>query len=264
MRGKTFTGVLLAVAAVALTGCAVEQEPPIVQEPIVLVPVVPHGVLPFPDPNASTLMSQTLTDLQIRRERVLVLYEESRRRAAEALAKDQYSQAKAEALNALELANDNPTLFSTAESNALRDAAKQLLDQIDYRWQQVRANQASAMVTGAKKAENSRVMSTKEIRREKVAALVADAKKLEEAAQFREAADLLRQAAVIDPQDVEAQLALRLVMDKIADRDYEAIRHRAGQDVMRQNSDSVEHLIPYPDTMIYPEDWAEITRRRSP
>ena len=69
---------------------------------------------------------------------------------------------------------------------------------------------------------------------------------------------------MIDPQDVEAQLALRLVMDKIADREYEGIRHRAGQEVMRQNIDSAEHLVPYPDTMIYPEDWGEVTQKRNP
>ncbi len=35
-----------------------------------------------------------------------------------------------------------------------------------------------------------------------------------------------------------------------------------GQETMRQNIDSVEHLIPYADLMVYPDNWPEITRKR--
>src|SRR5208282_1229183 len=49
---------------------------------------------------------------------------------------------------------------------------------------------------------------------------VADARKLYDATEFKEAADLLRQATMIDPQDENAQLFLRLVINTIAARDY--------------------------------------------
>ena len=54
----------------------------------------------------------------------------------------------------------------------------------------------------------------------------------------------------------------QLTNDKVVDREYAAIQHRVGQEVMRQNIDSAEHLIPYADLMVYPDNWPEITRRR--
>ena len=103
--------------------------------------------------------------------------------------------------------------------------------------------------------------AAKEIRRQKVAALLADARKLYDTQQFHEARDLLRQATIIDPQDENAALFLRLVSTKIIDRDYARIMNRTGVEVMRLNSD-FEHMIPYADLMVYPDNWPEITRKR--
>ena len=36
-----------------------------------------------------------------------------------------------------------------------------------------------------------------------------------------------------------------------------------GQQVMRQNIDSAENLIPYADLMVYPDNWPEITRKEA-
>jgi len=63
-----------------------------------------------------------------------------------------------------------------------------------------------------------RVQSVREIRRARVASLVADAHKLYELGQLNEALDLLRQATIIDPEDENAALFFRLVMDKRVDR----------------------------------------------
>jgi tetratricopeptide (TPR) repeat protein len=64
-----------------------------------------------------------------------------------------------------------------------------------------------------------RERAANEIRHAKVTALMDDARTLYDAAQYREAADLLRQATIIDPQDEDAAFMLRLVMVKIMDRD---------------------------------------------
>jgi len=100
------------------------------------------------------------------------------------------------------------------------------------------------------------------VRREKSMVLVEDARRLWDATKFAEARDLLRQAVIVDPQNEEAALMLRIVSDKIVARDYAAIQHRTGMEVMRGDVDSAEHLVPYADLMVYPENWAEVARKR--
>ncbi len=72
------------------------------------------------------------------------------------------------------------------------------------------------------------------IRHAQVAALIADAHKLYEAAKYKETADLLRQAVLVDPQDTQAQFFLRLTLDKITDLGLA----------------SPEDLIPYSDLSV--------------
>jgi Flp pilus assembly secretin CpaC len=208
------------------------------------------------------LMRTTMDRQAVERERILTLYSEAKRAADEALAKKQFQQAQAQSQQALDLINQNPRLFSDIESGALRDGAQQQLSKINAIWDAYKAEQAQNLANQTRFLEQQRNQTAREIRRQKVAALVADARKLYDATQFREAADLLRQATVIDPQDENAALFLRLVTTKIIDREYEQISHRTGQEVMRQNIDSAEHLIPYADLMVYPDNWPEITRKR--
>ncbi|HEY4329477.1 MAG TPA: hypothetical protein VGN88_07060 [Phycisphaerae bacterium] len=213
-------------------------------------------------PGSSDLMNSTKDLRAVERDRIFTLYGQAKHNSDDALAKQQFQQAQSNAQEALDLINQNPTLFSDIEYGALRDAAQRQLDNATQRMTQYNADMASSRQTLAQRDEATRVATAKEVRREKVAALVADARRLYDATQFREAADLLRQATVIDPQDENAALFLRIVMTKITDRDYEGIMRRTGQEVMRQNIDSAEHLIPYADLMVYPDNWPEITRKR--
>jgi len=98
---------------------------------------------------------------------------------------------------------------------ALRAAAQDKLNTANARYEVFRQQQVKdiAIQTGLK--ETQREIILHEQRRLQVAGLVADARRLYDAAQFKEAAALLTQATVIDPQDENAQLLLRLVQDKI-------------------------------------------------
>jgi Flp pilus assembly secretin CpaC len=221
---------------------------------------------PAPAAGAATapanLLQTAKGELDILRERTLTLYYQSKQMAKDALDKGQYQAAAAQAQQAIDLINQHPAYFSDLESSSLRDAGQALLDLVNDRWRQYQFDQRTKALEIAKGDEAQRIKNAKQIRQEKVAALVADSRKLYDATQFKEAADLLRQATIIDPEDQNAALMLRLVMTKITDRDYEAIQHRAGQEIMRQQIDNVEHLIPYADLMIYPDNWPEITRKR--
>lgn len=70
--------------------------------------------------------------------------------------------------------------------------------------------QTTTVPAGDEAAAASRTRA-QEVRHLKVAALIADARKLYAAGQYKEAADLLRQATIIDPQDENAALMLRTV-----------------------------------------------------
>ena len=85
------------------------------------------------------------------------------------------------------------------------------LDNVNQRWNAAKADAADP-------SEPPKFMTAKEIRRVRSQPpWSTEARKLYDATQFREAADILRQATVIDPQDENAALFLRLVMTKIAD-----------------------------------------------
>ena len=208
------------------------------------------------------LLSQSMAEDQIRRDRALTLYDEAKRSSDEALAKGQYPQAIAQAQESIDIIDQNRNLFSDLEARALREAAQSKLDSATTIARQAQIEQERQLGSQAARDEEARRLSLQATKRRQVAALVTDANKLYEATQFKEAADLLRQAVAIDPQDGSAKLLLRLVEDKITARDYEAIVHRSGVETMRQNIDSTEHLIPYADLMVYPDNWPEITRKR--
>ena len=69
-------------------------------------------------------------------------------------------------------------------------------------------------------------------------------------------------AAIAELDKEESQKAL--AKETIQPLDWGKQLASASDDpaVMRQNIDSAEHLIPYSDLMVYPDNWPEITRRR--
>ncbi len=95
-----------------------------------------------------------------------------------------------------------------------------------------------------------------------VQGLIADAAKLADSSQFEQSAELLKQATTLDPQNESAQLSLRLVENRIIDRQYGDLVKRMGTETMRHDIDNSEKLIPYADVMVYPDNWIDITRKR--
>jgi hypothetical protein len=173
------------------------------------------------------LLPSTSFAKDLQRERVLTLYVEAKRTADMALQKQQFQLALARAQEALDVIRQNPTLFTDSERTNLRESAQRQLDLVNSQWTAAKSTATPATAPVAA-AETPRPPSPSDS--QKVATLIAGARRLYEATQFREAADLLRQVTVIDPQDENAQLLLRLVMTKIVERDYGAIRPRAGAD----------------------------------
>jgi type II secretory pathway component GspD/PulD (secretin) len=208
------------------------------------------------------LMGQYVETQGVMKERIHVLYSDAIHNSDAALGQGQYQQAIAQAQAAVDLIDQNPTLFSQIEANALRGQAQAKLDNAQARARQAQIDRDNALRNETLALQNQVNQRQADIRHAKVRALVADAHKLYESTKFRECADLLRQAVIIDPQDTEAQFFLRITLTKITDREYESIHHRTGQEIMRQNIDSAEHLIPYADLMVYPDNWPEITRKR--
>jgi beta-lactamase regulating signal transducer with metallopeptidase domain/type II secretory pathway component GspD/PulD (secretin)/protein involved in polysaccharide export with SLBB domain len=250
--------------------------PPGTPRPQVSAELLGPATTPATSPASApaTTRAPTLDQLQPERERIFILYSQAKNGADDALRKQQFQQARAQAEQALDLINQNPRLFSDIESAALRDAAQQQLDRINSQRRAYIPPATSPNSTfpiplapldksdvSLAPASDTSPLPAQYVRRQKVASLVADARKLYDAQQYREAADLLRQATVIDPQDENAALFLRLVITKIVAQQYEEIQHRTGQEVMRQDIDSTEHLIPYADLLVGGSaPWPEITR----
>ena len=162
---------------------------------------------------------------EAQREGVYALYLQARQDAKAFVDQGAYAEAHTQAQEALDLIDKNAALFSDIEAASLRDSAQAEFDLVEAR--RMRAQNDQATIESAPDSAAARATAAKLMRQKKVAALVSDAQKLYDATQFREAADLLRQATIIDPQDENVALFLRLTLDKIAARDAES-RPRAG------------------------------------
>ena len=208
------------------------------------------------------VLQEEIASDQVRRERAKTLYDQALRDSDDSIQQNQYQQAIARAQEALDIASQNRNYFSDVEGDALRSAAQAKLDNAKLRYQMYQDQQQTVNEQRVREAQQSRIAILKSQRQQKVAQLVADARKLYESSQFAEAADLLTQATVIDPQDENAHLMLRLVQDKVVARQAEEIMHRTGQEMMRQSIANDEIMIPYADLMVYPDNWPEITRKR--
>ncbi len=211
------------------------------------------------------LLSSTLGTQAVMRDRAITQYNEAKRMADEAMNAHppQYAAAASQAQAALDIVDQNRTLFSDLESAGLRDAASRQLATITMLKAQYDLDVQKAGLDQAKIEEAMRNHSVAEQRRKQVEALVADAARLEQISNFQQAAELLRQAVIIDPQNGPAQLALRLIENKLIDRQYGDLVRRMGTETMRHDVDNFEHLIPYADLMVYPDNWIDITRKRA-
>lgn len=222
------------------------------------------GQMVEPAPGGGGLLEQYRGVEEVRRQRAMALYHEARRLSQEAMQQNppQFQQAIDRANEAIDVINANRAVLSEIEADALRDAAQSQLAlattrEADWRIQQQRELEEQTRVLDAQRAR-----SVAEAKRRQVSMLIADANRLVQVSQFTQAADLLQQATVIDPLNEEAKLMYRLVEDKINARLYEALKHRQGVETIKQTIDSAEHMIPYADLMVYPDNWVEITRKR--
>ncbi len=267
-RGATGAGsATMASAPDVMTPATMGAMPPgTMAAPATMAVLNPMDVTPgTPVAGASgqqNLVNDYLQDRDVRKQRIYTLYKEAQHASDDALAQHQYAQAVAQAQSAVDMIDQNRNLFSDIEATSLRDAAQRQLDNAQARAQQAKIDHERDLQNETANAAHQESYNARAIRTKQVAALVADAHRLYEAQKFRESADLLRQAVIIDPQDVDAQFFLRMTLDKITDREAGDVTHRTGQEVMRQNVDSLEHIIPYADLMVYPDNWPEITRKR--
>jgi tetratricopeptide (TPR) repeat protein len=146
------------------------------------------------------------------RERMLMLYYQAKQTAKDQLEYQRFNDAESNARAALDLIDRHSEGLSDIERKALRDSAVALLDQV----KRERANNEVAAKAGFDLAAANR-------RETGIAQMKSDARKLYDATQYKEAAELLRQATTIDPQDEEAARLLRVVMTKIMARDGERV-----------------------------------------
>lgn len=146
-----------------------------------------------------------------------------------------------------------------AEADKAEHGAEQYRAQYGYGFSYDRALYSPRAPSGGAGADALALLD----RRAKVDQLVADAKKLYDGTKFDEASSLLAQATTLDPADQEAKAFQKLVQDKLTDQQYQTATDKAGTEVMNQSIASAEHLIPYADLMVYPDNWPEITRARN-
>ena len=208
------------------------------------------------------IMSETLAAEQIQRERILVLFNNDLLASQNALKAADYDRAVDQADAARAVMETGKQFFSDAE---YRQYSGQAGDQ--YRAavkarisaQEVATTKAGneAALAEAKKAEER-----EKTRQLTVNRLMGEAHAAYSQQQLPQAAGLLQQILKIDPTNNTAALMLQIVTDRINYYAYKDLTHKMSSEGVRQNLDSEEHLIPYMDLLIYPEDWPEISRRR--
>lgn len=224
-------------------------------------PAATAPVAPAVD-TGNDLLNDMTAQYAIIRDRATTLYNIAMKESTDALAANDYPKAIARAQEAIGTIDANARVFADADVRRLRGAAEQQLAVANQRYEQYKVAQADEARRVGEIKDAEAAIRRDQLRRGQIGRLMGEAENLRRTGKLKEAADVLRQVLQIDEQNSGAKLALALLTDQINYREYERINQRRAAENVLQSIDNQEHLIPYSQLMVYPEDWVELTRKR--
>ncbi|MFO0837940.1 MAG: hypothetical protein U1D55_05390 [Phycisphaerae bacterium] len=223
---------------------------------------------PTPLPPGETARVDIVTDLKRRDEllwqRAVAKLAELSRGAREAVASERFDDARQmadAAVQTIESARgyaDPPAKYEVAKAAAAalkQEVADSIGSAEAAKAEEVRVQTATRIVE--RRAEQER------LKREKIDQLFNTARQLRAERRFGEAVETVRQILAIDPGNDKAAYQLDMLEDFAS-----FAEQRELQDVFRRSSratfvEAEETKIPYPQDVLYPKNWLELSARRA-
>jgi general secretion pathway protein D len=226
-------------------------------------PAAPEA-MPAPAAADNTLLNSQLESEKIERERAQSQYRSAMEASDEALRSSppNHTAAIEDARRAIATVNDNSRYFSEAEANLMRDSAQRQLNNATALKKEFDARSAEEAAREADRVEREHRERLAKQRHKRIDELMKQAMEFDQKQQLKEAADTLRQLLIIDPNNDGAKFTLKIINDKITYRAWQSITDDRSRETQRLMVDNQEHLIPYVDLLVYPENWVELTRVR--
>ncbi len=211
---------------------------------------------------SADILSETIAADEIQRRRILVIFNNDMLASQNGLKAGDFDKAVDQADAARAVMDTGKQFFTDSE---FRQYSGQAMDQYKAaaKARLVAQEKANAAANAdAVRLEQQKAEAREQQRRDTVNRLMGEANAAYAQQQFPQAVGLLQQILKADPNNNSAALMLQMVTERMNFTEYKGLMNKKAAEDTRQSLDGTEHLIPYYDLLIYPEDWPEISRRR--
>lgn len=202
------------------------------------------------------------TQNQLRRQAATAEFNELMADARAALNQGRYAAATELTTQARNVIDRAANTFPAEELTRLREQSSAMLASI----QQAQLQATQQEIERAQKvaeldAERARIRAIRE-RDEEVQRLLRRAADLRREQKYDESLQLVNQALFIDPTNVAAMAMKEMIEDSRLIVEYARLDRERNLKRAALTNQNLEALIPYPELLIYPDEWPEITQRR--
>ncbi len=211
---------------------------------------------------AEGVLDQTITNIELERQRAIARYDQALREADEQLAAGNYKAATSAAVLAKTILDTKRQFLPEAEYQNLRQLALDKAASIatveeQARVAQIQADQAQAAADAQRERQEA-----EQAKQKKIKELLNRARDLSREQNYELALEQLDQALFIDPNNGAAQFMSELINDQILHEKYRRLREYRREQLTINRINNFAETVPINDLITYPPDWPELTDLR--
>ena len=225
-------------------------------------PVSGNASPPAVTPGSSNALQNFGDQREVQRQQITYQFNEAVRQANEALQRNDFTAAKAQAQQAQAARQNNPQLFSNSEQANFDRQLNILNGNIASQEAAVTRQRDAAARAEAERLARENADANARSRADAVTRLRSDAQAAVDDGNYEAALSIIDQVLTIDPQDPYAVYARPFVQDReLLSRQAKYFKeYRLNR--ARVFADAGEKRIPYSDILRYPENWPDLVARR--
>ncbi len=213
--------------------------------------------------SSGDIMGELVNQFRVNQQAAMVRYNHALKEGKSALDRKDFTAADARTNEALTQVETNRRFFSDTDYNNLRAQAEQQLATIKASRENYENGIAKDRNTKLEQIEKQQAAERAVKRSKQVDQLMTQSREAYKLQQLEQAADSLRQVLVIDPQNSNAKFQLDLIEDRINYVEVARVRKNRSKEMVQQQIANEELLTPYSRLLIYPEQWPELSAKRT-
>lgn len=213
--------------------------------------------------SSGDIMGELVNQFRVNQQAAVVRYNHALKEGQTALERNDFTVANARTHEALTQVETNRRYFSDTDYTNLRAQAEQQLATIKASRENYENGIAKDRTAKLEQIEKQQAAERAIKRSKQVDQLMTQAREAYKLQQLAQAADSLRQVLVIDPQNSNAKFQLDLVEDRINYVEVARVRKNRSKELVQQQITNEEALTPYSRLLIYPEQWPELSAKRT-